>query len=266
MDGQAAAHWGADAVDLRETSLPGLKARFAVERAPACGRVLEIGCGDGKILRTLARHKRGLELYGCDVREPTRRADVFEFQRMDRNVPFASASMDAVLVFDVLEHVPEPLHLIAEAARVLRAEGRLIAFVPVEGETRSFYELFRRLLGRDTYVVTKEHIQAFTHRAARSIIEDRFDIQDIRYAYHLLGHLMDASFFAAARARRLRDFWWQANVFYNPGMKNTGAGMSLMNRLLIVANAVAAVESTFLSRVRAGSAGILVDAVVRPER
>src|SRR5579884_4130658 len=162
--------WGAAVVDLDEPSLPALKARFLVDHTPTRGRVLEIGSGGGKMLRTLARHRPELELHGCDVRLPADPPDVYHFHPIERDLPFPDGSLDLVLVVDVLEHVDDPRHLLAEAARVLSPGGRLLAFVPIEGEALSFYELFRRLLGRDTYVVTKEHVQAFTHEQARSLL------------------------------------------------------------------------------------------------
>jgi SAM-dependent methyltransferase len=263
MVANATAHWGAEVVELEERSLPSLKARFVIERLPTTGRLLEIGCGDGKILRTVRAHKPDLELHGCDVREPSHAADVYAFRRMERDLPFEDQSLDVVLVVDVLEHVPDPRHLLAEAARVLRPGGRLLAFVPVEGEALSFYELFRRLLGRDTYELTKEHIQSFTHVEARALIAQRFDVLETRYAYHLLGQLMDAAFFAAARLKGLRDMWWSSNVFYNPDAKGMGGKVGAMNRFLVAGNVLAATESELLSRTRLGSAGVLVEAVVR---
>jgi SAM-dependent methyltransferase len=259
-------HWGAEAVDLNEASLPALKARFIVDHVPLAGRVLEIGSGEGKIPRTLARHRPALELHGCDIREPAEPPDVFAFRRMDRDLPYEDRSMDAVLIVDVLEHVPDPTHLIAEAARVLRPGGHLIAFVPIEGESISFYELFRTVLGRDTYVVTKEHIQSFTRRQVRDMVEARFEIRETRYAYHLLGHFMDAAFFAVARAKRLRDFWWRENVYYNPQMKDVRGGVGTLNALMKAANRVASFESTLLARRPEGSAGMLLDAVLRQDK
>jgi SAM-dependent methyltransferase len=264
MESDQAAHWGDEAVDLGVPSLPALKARFLVDHVPATGLALEIGSGNGKILRTLARYRSGLKLHGCDVREPTTPPDVYAFQRiLSRDLPFADQSFDVVLVVDVLEHVADPRHLLAEASRVLRPRGKMVAFVPIEGERVSFYEFFRRVVGRDTYEITKDHIQAFTHQEARSMIEQRFDISELRYAYHALGQLMDATFFAAMRPKRLRNYWWAYNVFYNPEARDIGGGVGVMNKLLVAGNALAAIESKLFARRRGGSAGILVDAVVR---
>ncbi len=255
-------HWGTDAVDPRERSLPGLKARFLLSRVPARGRVLEVGSGEGKILRTLALHNPDLELHGCDVRTPVAPADVYEAHLMDRDIPLANASMDVVVFADVLEHVPDPRHLLAETARVLRPGGRLVACIPIEGEPISVYALFRRVFGQDTYVLTKEHVNAFTHEGLQSLLGEHFEVTEVRYAYHAVGHAMDATFFAAARARWLRKFWWQDNVFYNSDKRDAGGQVGLMNRLLVAGNAVAWAESSLLSRTRLTSAAVLVDAVV----
>ena len=266
------AHWGSEAVDVHGSNLPALKARFLVEHAPDAGKVGEIGSGDGKLLRTLARHKPRLTLFGCDVRAPrTDPGAIYTFRPIEgpradgARLPFADAELDVVLMFDVLEHVPDPEATLCEAARVLRPGGRLVAFVPVEGETISFYEAYRKVLGRDTYAVTKEHVQAFTHEALRGMVDRRFQVREIRYAYHALGQLMDASFFAAAKLPFVRDFWWKDNVYYNAPEKGAKRALAsvVMNRLLQLGNLAAYTESSLLGRLRFGSAGILLDATRR---
>jgi SAM-dependent methyltransferase len=245
--------------------LPALKADFMIGHAPAVGDAMEIGCGEGKMLRTLGRHLPGLRLHGCDVREPAS-AQGFAFTRLDPatgRLPYDDARFDAVLVMDVLEHVPDPRRLLAEAARVLKPGGRLVGFVPVEGETLSFYEFWRRALGPNIYADTKEHVQAFTHDALRSMLQERFEIRELRYAYHALGQLMDASFFAATRIPALRAFWWKDNAYYNKAPQKKGALTVTLNGLLKVGNGLAWAESKLLARSRLGAAGILVDARVR---
>jgi SAM-dependent methyltransferase len=180
----------------------------------------------------------------------------------DGRVPLPSESLDAVLFVDVLEHVPDPAGLLDEAARVLQPGGRLIAIVPVEGERLSFYELFRAVLGRDTYEVTKEHVQSFTHASLTDLFERRFRLEHRRYAYHFLGQLMDAGFFAAARLERLRRFWWNENAYYNAPSESQPAPLAVraLNKLLQAGNALAWAESVRLAQSRTGACAVLVDA------
>jgi SAM-dependent methyltransferase len=256
-------HWGTDAVDLSEKSLPALKARFLVDHVPEAGRVMEIGCGGGKLLRTLKQHRPGLELFGCDIRSPREAPEGFAFRAVSTSgkLPFDDGALDAVLIFDVLEHVPDPDATLTEAARVLRPKGRLVAFVPIEGEMLSLYTVFRAVLGQDVYAETKEHIQAFTHEGLIERVTRRFEIVEKRYAYHALGHIMDASFFAAHKLKKLREMFWRENVYYNAEKKKeSGTAARVFNGLLQLGNAAAYGESTLFSTTRATSAGVLLEA------
>jgi len=260
--------WGSDAVDTRGANLPALKARFLVDRMPKTGRVCEIGSGDGKLLRTLAAERPGLALDGCDVRVPQSPTDAYEFRQITPGapLPYDDATFDVVILFDVLEHVPEPTETLAEAARILNTGGRLLAFVPIEGELRSFYELYRRVLGEDTYVITKEHVHAFSHEGLRRIVARRFEITATEYAYHPLGHFMDATFFAATRMERLRRFWWQENVYYAgtaPRPKKPSLASRALNGLLQLGNLAAYTESKLLAKAELGAAGVLIEARAR---
>jgi SAM-dependent methyltransferase len=249
--------WGAAAIDLEDPALPSLKARFLVDHAPRTGSLCEIGSGDGKLLRTLQRERPELELHGCDVRAPTRAPEGYAFRLVTgERLPYDDASFDVVIVFDVLEHVPDPESMLDEARRILRPSGKVILFVPIEGEALSFYRLYRRVLGDDTFVETKEHIQAFTHEDLRRMLSGRFQATEVRYAYHLLGHFMDASFFAAARMKWLRRFWWKDNTYYNEEPRG-GLASRALNGALRLGNRVAFVESSLLQGVEAGAAGLL---------
>lgn len=258
------ARWGDALVDPREPSLPGLKARFLVDHVPAQGKLLDIGCGEGKLLRTLARERPALALHGCDIRVPQRTPTEFAFAEVTSEaLPYDDGTFDAAMLFDVLEHVPDPAGMLREAARVLAPGGRLVAFVPVEGEALSFYRLFRAVLGDDVYVETKDHIQAFSHAAIAKLVDREFSRDTTAYAYHFAGHAMDAAFFAAQKLKSLRDFWWKKNTFYVAAPADEGAGAGAMNGALRLANRLAFHESRLLRDVRATSAGLLVSATKR---
>ena len=83
----------------------------------------------------------------------------------------------AVVVYDVLEHVVDPAQMLRASRRVLGSDGRLVSFTPLEDQPLSFYRMYRRLLGDDLYVETKEHLQAFSARSLRLLLEDSFIVE-----------------------------------------------------------------------------------------
>jgi SAM-dependent methyltransferase len=261
-------HWGAKRVNVRAHDLPALKARYLLAHLPTTGRVLEIGCGGGRVLNTIAAHRPLLELHGCDIR-PLRSATThFHFTVVspeDTVLPYEPASFDAVLMVDALEHFADPAAALHAARLVLRPRGRLVSFTPLEGQRFSFYRLFRRLLGDDLYARTKEHVQSFSEAHLRRLLDVDFQVVDCAYAYHILGHLMDATLFALLASPPLRRRFWQVNPFYEEASVGspTPTGHSPMVFALRAANALAYVESRVLWKVSCGAAGVLFTAVAR---
>jgi len=223
---------------------------------------MELGSGDGKMLRTLHAARPTLDLHGCDIRAPRTETDCYRFHPL----PLSSeldGSFDAVVIMDVLEHVRDPAATLADAARLLKPGARLVAFVPVEGERLSAYTLFRKLLGDDVYVETKDHVQAFSHDRLASLLRSQFVVHERKYAYHVVGQSMDAGFFAAQRLGKLRELWRSENSFYNPDKEDATGAAGVMNALLRAGNAIAWAESLLLRDVQFGSAGQLLVAVAR---
>lgn len=193
-------HFASEVVDVTARDLPGRKAAFVVGRVPEGSIVLDVGCGGGKMLRTIHEHRRGVTLLGCDVKEPTNINGDFTFTALDRTsgmLPYDDSSVDVALLVDVLEHVDHPETTLGEIARILRPNGSMLAFVPIEGEPISWFGVFRAFLGNDLYVRTKDHINSFTHDEVERMLAARFIVDERRYLYHFLGQLMDAALCAA---------------------------------------------------------------------
>jgi SAM-dependent methyltransferase len=249
-------HWGSAAIDTSARDLPALKASFLLRHAPHTGTLLELGSGEGKILRTLRRARPDLKLLGSDVRDVPPPDAAFEFRRIERGIPADDGELDAVVFADVLEHVEDPAATLREVRRALRRGGLLVGFVPLEGEPLSAYAFYRGLLGRDLYRQTKEHTQSFTRSDVRALLRD-FELVEQRHAYHVVGQWLDASFFAAARLPRLQRFWWTENHYYQPEPRELATVPRLLNRLLTVGNRLAFAESRLLARVPWFSTGLL---------
>ena len=100
------------------------------EFIPAGARVLDAGCGSGRIFRyELAKgcHILGVDL-GTELRD---NPNVDDRVRGDvQRLPFAGASFDAVIASHVMEHLPQPEQALSEAARVLKPGGRLLLLTP----------------------------------------------------------------------------------------------------------------------------------------
>jgi SAM-dependent methyltransferase len=95
-------------------------------------RVLDIGCGTGGLLKTLAGRA---SVFGVDYEELALR--FCRDKGLDAVVrgsglelPFAAASFDVCVMFDVLEHVDDELALLRELRRVLPPGGAAIVSVP----------------------------------------------------------------------------------------------------------------------------------------
>ena len=251
--------WGAAAIDPKAHDLPALKLSFVLRHAPPRGKLLELGSGEGKVLRTLHRERPQLTLIGCDVRDVPPADGAFEFRRIEHGLPAKDAELDVVVFADVLEHVDQPRETLRELRRVLRPGGLLIGFVPLEGEALSAYAFYRALLGHDLYQKTKEHTQSFSRAQVRELLRD-FELLEERHAYHALGQWLDASFFAAARLPRLQRFWWTENRYYQPHRAGGGEQSALpraLNALITLGNRLAYAESRLLARVPWFSAGWL---------
>lgn len=254
-------HWGGSVVDTSAWDLPGLKAKFLVDHAPAHGALLEIGCGSGKMLRTVGSQKPGLSLHGCDVRALVPPPSDFQFRTVLENsaaLPYESETFDAVAIMDVLEHVPTPADTLDEVRRILKPGGVFVCFVPIEGEPLGAHVLFRKVLGDDLYVRTKEHVQAFRHRDLDRLIAARLTVVERKYVYHALGQTMDATLFALTSIPAVGKLFWQENQYYNAEPKKPSWVSRVFNGALGAANAVAYFESRMLASRRWLAGGQLV--------
>jgi SAM-dependent methyltransferase len=147
--------------------------------------VVEIGCGDGSVLAEMAR--RGWVVDGFELaenaanaaraREVARRVERFDGE----HVPAETDEYDLAVLSHVLEHVPDPLPLLKEAARV----GRwVLVEVPLE-DNRSARRPAKRKLSQDA-----GHLHAFNRADVLRLVreaglEPRGELTDpLPYEHH----------------------------------------------------------------------------------
>ena len=100
--------------------------------------ILDVGCGEGVLTCRWAERLGDGRVVGIDLEDPklrdewARRARPnLEYRTMPaENLPFEDDEFDAAAAIEVLEHVPDPAHTVAEMARV--AARHLLVSVPRE--------------------------------------------------------------------------------------------------------------------------------------
>ena len=84
---------------------------------PENARVLDIGCGDGQLAKSISQSRPDVEIAGIEVMvRPNCHIPAAEFD--GRTIPHANRSFDAAILVDVLHHTEDPIALLAESARV----------------------------------------------------------------------------------------------------------------------------------------------------
>jgi 2-polyprenyl-3-methyl-5-hydroxy-6-metoxy-1,4-benzoquinol methylase len=94
-----------------------------LERPPGSAAVLDVGCGGGKWLNTLA--DRGWQTFGI---EPSSKVAFARHREIER-VP-AAPTFDLIILSHVLEHVRHPGRMLADCARALKPGAWLFVSVP----------------------------------------------------------------------------------------------------------------------------------------
>jgi len=105
--------------------------------AAAPTSLLDVGCGEGVLTHRWAQRIDG-RVVGIDLDDPLlheewkgRQAPNLEYKVMKaERMPFADDEFDVASAIEVLEHVPDPAHTVAEMARV--AQRWLLVSVPRE--------------------------------------------------------------------------------------------------------------------------------------
>ncbi|HTG89350.1 MAG TPA: class I SAM-dependent methyltransferase [Vicinamibacterales bacterium] len=100
-------------------------------------RILEVGAGSAGAMRAFLARKPdarpvAMELSSASL-SASRRAGAATLRAVAGNalqLPFRDRSLDAVVAFEVLEHIPDVAHALEEAIRVVRRPGFIIIGLP----------------------------------------------------------------------------------------------------------------------------------------
>ena len=162
------------------------------------GDILEIGTGTGYGVEVLA--PKATRFISIDKELPATPLQLKNVEYYDMEVPpieFDNCSFDAVVSFQVIEHIKEDIDLVREVARILRPEGRFIVTTPNApmSLTRNPWHVreynadeLRNLLEChfsqvEAYgVIGNEKVMEYYHKNRQSVRRiTRFDILDLQH-------------------------------------------------------------------------------------
>jgi SAM-dependent methyltransferase len=160
-----------------------------------CRRVLDVGCGTGHLgalLRSRGHHVTGIELVPEAARQARIRLDHVATADIEADgFPFPSASFDAIVFADVLEHLVDPWRVLRAATGLLTPSGVVVASIP---NVQNLDVLRRLVRGRWEYrergILDVGHLRFFTLHTIHGLF---------RQAGLALTHV----------GHRYRQTWWR---------------------------------------------------------
>jgi len=156
-------------------------------RSPRREALLEIGCGNGFFLQHAHgrgwKQVRGVEPSADAVAQAPPELHGMIVQDMMRGGLFAPESFDAVCLFQVLDHISEPLDLLEECRAVLRSGGHILAL------NHNVCAWPAQLLGERSPIVDIEHTYLYSPATMRAIFAKagfcESEVHSVRNAYSL---------------------------------------------------------------------------------
>jgi O-antigen biosynthesis protein len=148
-------------------------------------RILDVGCGSGKLGSLLKReyphrHVTGVEINTAVAAEARAVLDaviVGDIQHMP--LPFASGSFDCIIFADVLEHTLDPAAILRTVRPLLAPQGVIVCSIPNMRHYTVILQLIRKGWEYADYgLFDRTHIRFFSRRSIeRLLLENGFVIQ-----------------------------------------------------------------------------------------
>jgi SAM-dependent methyltransferase len=163
-----------------------------VGREVGSGNLLDVGCASGGFLQVCLRN--GFQVTGVEpAKEFAERAEAAlegkgkVFCATLQEAPLRASSFDVVTLWDVLEHVADPVDFLRRCESLLKTGGYLFANVP------DIASIQATLLGRRWPLLLPEHFNYFT-RASLDLCARKAGLRPLRFgrrpAFFSVGYIL----------------------------------------------------------------------------
>ncbi|MBI4847168.1 MAG: class I SAM-dependent methyltransferase [Nitrospirae bacterium] len=246
--------WGQERIDLNNKDLASLKLCRCIESLHTQkGKVVEIGCGAGKFIRSLSSYLPSLECYAGDID-----ADAIDLAKSygdgvsysvfnAESLPYEDDFFDVVLMFDIVEHVENTEKLFDEVMRISKRGSTIHIFIPCEKEPLTIHWLLWRLrLGHDLKKKHAGHIQRFTKKEFIDKLEKKnFEIKKIEYSTYIIGQVIDMAYYILQEVRPFKEKVVRAHSSKDVTEDSGSLTGKLLKKLINLAFLVSYYESMF---------------------
>ena len=172
-------------------------------------RVLDVGCSSGYLAAPLA--ERGNTIVGIELDPDAARGAEAYCERVlvgdveTMGLPLEPATFDVVLCGDVVEHLRDPVAVLARLRPLLKREGRLVLSTP---NVANWAIRLSLLAGRWRYtdrgILDRTHTHLFTRSTLREALEQAgYRVERIDFSVPVPGSsdLLDGLAYAVGRLR-----------------------------------------------------------------
>jgi 2-polyprenyl-3-methyl-5-hydroxy-6-metoxy-1,4-benzoquinol methylase len=177
---------------------------------PGGASVLDVGCGRGGFLRFARGRRPDLELTGIDV-APNQAAEGIRFIQGDILRYPLHEQFDAVLSFQVIEHLPDVGDFLDRLLQLVRPGGMLVVTTPNAGGLLYSTARIGRAAGLAlpfNRLYSKHHLQHFTRQSLARLLGTRDCTVDQHWDHNAPIKAMDLPVTSRAADAALRGGLW----------------------------------------------------------
>lgn len=239
--------WGGETLRLAPIHLRALRLLYALRALKKVkGRVLDVGCGAGDFVEAIKHYRPDLELYGIDISEKAikiakKRIKSANFNVADaEKLPFKNNFFDAIVCFDVIEHVQFPQIALKEASRVLKKKGLYQAFIPAEGNIYTPQGILLKL-GWKAKEIYGAHPQHYTSSDIKNMFKKaKLRIDKTIWGDHLFQQLVEILYFTMLSIRG-KNLGYSVEGYI--GLSKPGLRISLLKNVKDLIAIISYIES-----------------------